>query len=61
MVETIKGGRNMLGYGYGGFGGCFNQCFKPCFNPCFGFGYNNAIILVLFILLVIIIGSRFIV
>ncbi|NLL44999.1 MAG: sporulation protein YjcZ [Mollicutes bacterium] len=48
-------------YSYGGYPG--GSC---CFNPCCGFGYGGhgcgaAIILVLFILLVIVLGSRAIV
>ncbi len=50
-------------YYYGGYQGGYGNC---CFNPCCGsgyggyggYGYGAAIILVLFILLVIVIGSR---
>lgn len=50
----------MYYYGYGGYG--YNN---PCFSysmPYYGYqgnSYGGAIILVLFILLVIVIGSRF--
>lgn len=51
----------MYYYGYGGYG--YNN---PCYGyqtPTYGYsnqgGYGSAIILVLFILLVIVIGSRF--
>ena len=45
-------------YGYGNTGGCCGG-FQPygC-GGCSGFGGNYAIILVLFILLIIILGSR---
>lgn len=55
----------MYSYGGGlgfGSGGCGNPCYAgyPGFGSCGcgGFGSNTAIILVLFILLVIVIGSR---
>ena len=46
-------------YGYGNTGGCCSGGFQPygC-GGCSGFGGNYAIILVLFILLIIILGSR---
>lgn len=52
-------------YYYGGYSGYGQQCGQPgygCNQPCgqpgCGTGYGAAIILVLFILLIIIIGSR---
>ena len=48
-------------YYYGGYQGYGNNCcgqYNPCCGGGYGSGYGAAIILVLFILLVIIIGSR---
>lgn len=49
-------------YYYGNGGGCTSQAYQmPCYQPC-NYGGNNsstyAIILVLFILLVIVLGTR---
>lgn len=45
--------------GYGNSCGCNSTAYAyPSYGYSGGFGYNSAIILVLFILLVIIIGSR---
>ena len=68
ILDILLGGVNM--YYYGGYsGGYGNSCCQPTYCcPSYGGGYgyggygygnNFAIILVLFILLVIIIGSRF--
>lgn len=51
----------MYYYGYSGGYGYNNPCY-PTMYPSYGYnngGYGGAIILVLFILLVIVIGSRF--
>ena len=50
----------MYYYGYGGYG--YNNPYCSYSMPSYGYqgsGYGGAIILVLFILLVIVIGSRF--
>lgn len=60
----------MYSYGFNSYGysnpGCYTSCcgypyqpYPPYPGPTQGFGSNSAIILVLFILLVIIIGARF--
>ncbi len=49
-------------YYYGGYSGygqqCCNQGYGGSYYPGYGTGYGAAIILVLFILLIIILGSR---
>ena len=54
----------MYYYGYGGYGYNNPCCQSYPIYPSYGYGnnssYGGAIILVLFILLVIVIGSRFI-
>lgn len=70
IIDNQKGGKimyNYMGGSMGGSCGCSNMGYTPYYQPNYGYSYggcchnnsNYAIVLVLFILLVIVIGSRF--